>query len=178
MQNFTDIDDKLIKKANEEGTTVAEVAARYIKEYWTDAKGLGVREADYHPKATENIDTIIDVVKRLEERGYAYAKDGDVYFRSRKFGEYGKLSHQPLDALDAGNRIDVSSNKDCLLYTSRGVASLYGGEPAQERNGQGLSLVGQRRGAQPQPRTRHGGGAHPRRRPPAARPAPAGRDLL
>lgn len=112
VQNFTDIDDKLIKKANEEGTTVAEVAARYIKEYWTDAKGLGVREADYHPKATENIDTILDVVKRLEERGYAYAKDGDVYFRSRKFGGYGKLSHQPLDALDAGNRIDVSSNKE------------------------------------------------------------------
>lgn len=112
VQNFTDIDDKLIKKANEEGTTVAEVAARYIEEYWTDAKGLGVKEASFHPKATENIDTIIDVVKRLEERGYAYAKDGDVYFRSRKFGGYGKLSHQPLDALDAGNRIDVSSNKE------------------------------------------------------------------
>lgn len=112
VQNFTDIDDKLINRAREEGTTVAELADRYIKEYRTDAQGLGVREATIHPRATENIEKIIEIVRTLEEKGAAYAIEGDVYFRSRKFSEYGKLSHQPLDALDAGNRIDVSSNKE------------------------------------------------------------------
>ncbi len=115
VQNFTDIDDKLIKKANEEGITVAQVAQRYIQEYKTDAEGLGVRPATYHPKATENIDTIIEVVKTLIDKGFAYEKDGDVYFRSRKFSGYGKLSHMPLEELDAGNRIDVSSQKEDSL---------------------------------------------------------------
>ena len=112
VQNFTDIDDKLIKKANEEGITVAEVAARYIKEFWVDAKGLNFREATHHPKATENIDAILDIINGLVEKGYAYVSDGDVYFRTKKFDEYGKLSHQPLDELEAGARIDVSEQKE------------------------------------------------------------------
>ena len=92
VQNFTDIDDKLINKANEEGITVREVAERYIGEYMTDTKGLGIRPADIHPRATENIDTIINMVKTLEEKGFAYERDGSVYFRSRRFEEYGKPS--------------------------------------------------------------------------------------
>ena len=113
VQNFTDIDDKLIKKANEEGTTVPEVAERYIEEFWTDAKGLNVREATVHPKATENIDAIIELISELESKGVAYkSPNGDVYFRAKKFGEYGKLSHQPLEDLEAGARIDVSEQKE------------------------------------------------------------------
>lgn len=112
VQNFTDIDDKLINKANEEGITVREVAERYIGEYMTDTKGLGIRPADIHPRATENIDTIINMVKTLEEKGFAYERDGSVYFRSRRFEEYGKLSHQPLEELEAGARIDVSAKKE------------------------------------------------------------------
>ncbi len=112
VQNFTDIDDKLIKKANEEGITVKEVAERYIEEFWTDAKGLGVREATVHPKATENIDAIQDIITSLIEKGYAYESKGDVYFRAKKFKEYGKLSHQPLDDLEAGARIDVTEIKE------------------------------------------------------------------
>ena len=113
VQNFTDIDDKIIRRANEEGITFEEVATKYIAEFWTDAKGLGVREATTHPKATENIDTIIDIVSRLVERGYAYrAENGDVYFRTRKFDEYGKLSHQPIDDLESGARIAVGEVKE------------------------------------------------------------------
>ncbi len=113
VQNFTDIDDKIIRRANEEGITFEQVAEKYIAEFWTDAKGLGVREATTHPKATENIDTIIDIVSRLVERGYAYrAENGDVYFRTRKFDEYGKLSHQPIDDLESGARIAVGEVKE------------------------------------------------------------------
>ena len=113
VQNFTDIDDKIIRRANEEGITYEQVAEKYIAEFWTDAKGLGVREATTHPKATENIDTIIDIVSRLVERGYAYrAENGDVYFRTRKFAEYGKLSHQPIDDLESGARIAVGEVKE------------------------------------------------------------------
>lgn len=111
-QNFTDIDDKLIKKANEEGITVADVAKRYIEEFWVDAKGLNVREATYHPKATENIDAIIDLISTLIEKGFAYQSQNDVYFRAKKFDEYGKLSHQPLEDLEAGARIDVADIKE------------------------------------------------------------------
>jgi cysteinyl-tRNA synthetase len=108
VQNFTDIDDKLIKKANEEGITVPEVAARYIEEFWTDSNGLNIRKATVHPKATENIDAIIGIITELVEKGYAYPSAGDVYFRAKKFDEYGKLSHQPLDELAEGasNRVD------------------------------------------------------------------------
>ncbi|MBQ2135958.1 MAG: cysteine--tRNA ligase [Clostridia bacterium] len=112
VQNFTDIDDKLIRKANEEGITVPEVAERYIKEFWVDAKGLNVREATVHPKATDNIDEIIRIITELEQKGYAYAVGGDVYFRAKKFDEYGKLSHQPLEDLEAGARINVGDIKE------------------------------------------------------------------
>ena len=112
VQNFTDIDDKLIKKANEEGITVPEVAERYIKEFWTDAKGLNVREATVHPKATENIDAIQDIIKTLIEKDFAYQSGNDVYFRAKHFKDYGKLSHQPLDDLEAGARIEVAEIKE------------------------------------------------------------------
>lgn len=112
VQNFTDIDDKLIKKANEEGITVPEVAERFIKEFWVDAKGLNVREATVHPRATENIDEIQRIISELVEKGYAYTAGGDVYFRSKKFNEYGKLSHQPLEDLEAGARIATDDIKE------------------------------------------------------------------
>ena len=112
VQNFTDIDDKLIKKANEEGITVPEVAERFIKEFWVDAKGLNIREATVHPRATENIDEIQRIISELIEKGYAYESKGDVYFRAKEFHEYGKLSHQPLEDLEAGARIDVTEIKE------------------------------------------------------------------
>ncbi len=112
VQNFTDIDDKLIRKANESGITVREVAEEFIKEYWTDADGLNIRHATTHPKATENIDAIQDIISALIEKGFAYEAGGDVYFRARRFDEYGKLSHQPLDDLEAGARIDVADIKE------------------------------------------------------------------
>ncbi len=112
VQNFTDIDDKLIKKANEEGITVREVAERYIKEFKIDAEGLNVREATVHPRATENIDAIEDIIKTLIEKGFAYQSGNDVYFRTLKFKDYGKLSHQPLEDLEAGARIDVTDVKE------------------------------------------------------------------
>lgn len=112
VQNFTDVDDKIINKANEEGVTSKEIAEKYINEYFTDAHGLGVREATIHPKATENIQQIIDIVETLIEKGYAYESHGDVYYRTNKFSEYGKLSHQPLEELQAGARIDVADIKE------------------------------------------------------------------
>lgn len=111
VQNFTDVDDKIIKKANELGITASEVSENAIKEYFTDAEGLNVRRADVHPKVTENMDIIIDIVKTLVDKGFAYEVDGDVYFDTAKFPEYGKLSHQPLDDLKAGARIEVGERK-------------------------------------------------------------------
>ncbi len=111
VQNFTDIDDKIIKRANEEGLSFKEVSEKYIEEFWKDAKGMNIREATVHPKATENIDEIISIISTLIEKGYAYAVDGDVYFSPTKFDEYGKLSHQPLEELEAGARINVEDIK-------------------------------------------------------------------
>ncbi len=112
VQNFTDIDDKIIKRANEEGISFEEISKKYINEFWTDAHGLNFKDATVHPKATENIDEIIDIIKTLEEKGYAYAVNGDVYFRTLKFKEYGKLSHQPIDDLVSGARIAVGEMKE------------------------------------------------------------------
>ena len=112
VQNFTDIDDKLIKRANEESTTVKEIAEKYIKEFWTDAEGLNIKEADVHPRATENIKQIQDIIVSLIEKGYAYESGGDVYYRAKNFKDYGKLSHQPLEELEAGARIDVTEIKE------------------------------------------------------------------
>ncbi len=116
VQNFTDIDDKIIRRANEEGTTYDVISEKYIEEFWTDAKGLGVHAATVHPRATENIDEIIHIVSDLVEKGYAYAvESGDVYFRTRKDTGYGKLSHQPIDDLESGARIDISEQKEDAL---------------------------------------------------------------
>ncbi len=112
VQNFTDIDDKLIRKANEEGTTVPQVAERFIGEFWTDAKGLNVKEATTHPRATDNIEQIQNIISALVEKGYAYESAGDVYYRAKKFSEYGKLSHQPLEDLEAGARIETGDIKE------------------------------------------------------------------
>ena len=112
VQNFTDIDDKIIKKAIEEGTDYKTVSEKYIEEFWKDAKGLNFREATVHPKATENIDEIIEIIKTLVEKGYAYpVENGDVYFSPKNFSEYGKLSHQPLEDLEAGARINIGELK-------------------------------------------------------------------
>ncbi len=111
IQNFTDIDDKMINKANEMGITVKELGDTFIKEYFTDAKGLGIKEATVHPRATEHIDDIIKLVSTLIEKGYAYEVDGDVYFSTLKFKDYGKLSKQPLDDLLSGARVDVNDSK-------------------------------------------------------------------
>ncbi len=112
VQNFTDVDDKIIKKANEEGTTSKEVAERFILEYKTDAEGLSVLPAHHHPKATEYIGGMIDIIDTLIEKGHAYVSEGDVYFRTKSFKDYGKLSGQPLEELEAGARIDVDDIKE------------------------------------------------------------------
>ncbi len=111
VQNFTDIDDKMIKHANEQGITVRELADRFIAEYFKDAQGLSIREASVHPRATENIEAIIETISTLIEKGFAYEADGDVYFETCRFAEYGKLSGQPLEDLAAGARIDVDERK-------------------------------------------------------------------
>ncbi|MCH5198521.1 MAG: cysteine--tRNA ligase [Oscillospiraceae bacterium] len=110
-QNFTDIDDKIINRSNEEGKTFKEISEKYIEEYKTDALGLNVRPATIHPKATENIDEIISIIETLIENGFAYEVEGDVYFSTSKFPEYGKLSHQPLDDLMSGARINIGELK-------------------------------------------------------------------
>lgn len=112
VQNFTDVDDKIIRRANEEGLSFSEVSEKYINEFWTDAKGLNFKEATYHPKATENIEEIIEIIKTLIEKGYAYEANGDVYYRALKFKGYGKLSHQPIDDLQSGARIAVDDLKE------------------------------------------------------------------
>ena len=133
VQNFTDIDDKIIKRANEENLTYKQVSEKYIEEYWKDVKGMNVREATVHPKATENIDEIIDIVSTLIDKGYAYAVDGDVYFSPSKFSEYGKLSHQPLEDLEAGARIMVGEVKkepmDFALWKSAKPGEPYWESP-------------------------------------------------
>ena len=129
VQNFTDVDDKIIKRANEEGITSAEVAEKYIAEYWTDVKALGVREATVHPKATENIQQIIEIIETLIDKGYAYEKNGDVYYRTLKFKDYGKLSHQNLEELQAGARIEVNDVKENAMDFALWKAAKPG-EPA------------------------------------------------
>ena len=131
VQNFTDIDDKMINRANREGITVKELGERFISEYFKDAKALGIREANVHPKATENIDAIIDIIKKLEENGYAYNVDGNVYFSTKKFRDYGKLSKQPLEDLEAGARIDVNEHKNDAMDFALWKAQKEG-EPAWE----------------------------------------------
>ena len=113
VQNFTDIDDKVINKANEEGVDFNVIADRYIKEYYVDAEGLGIGKATVHPRATETMDAIIDIVQKLLDNGHAYlAPNGDVYFRTKSDPDYGKLCHQPMEELQAGARISVGEQKE------------------------------------------------------------------
>ena len=112
IQNFTDIDDKMINKANEESTTVKEIGDKYICEYYKDADGLNIKRATINPRATEYISEIIEFVSGLIEKGYAYEVNGDVYFRTKKFEGYGQLIGQNLEDLQAGARINVDERKE------------------------------------------------------------------
>lgn len=117
VQNFTDVDDKIIKKANEENVSSNEIAKRYIKEYFKDADGLGIKRADIHPTVTETMDEIISFIKDLIDKGFAYVTNGDVYFEVAKFEKYGKLSKQNLEELEEGasDRVDNESEKKSFM---------------------------------------------------------------
>lgn len=123
VQNFTDVDDKIINRAKEEGISAPEVSEKYIKEYFDDAKALNIVPADTHPRVSENIQQIIEFVETLIEKGYAYEVDGDVYYSTRKFKDYGKLSKQNIEELEAGARIAVEEKKkdplDFALWKAR-----------------------------------------------------------
>ncbi len=112
VRNFTDVDDKIIARANQEGTSCEQIAARYIEEFYRDFDALGVLRPTVEPKATEHIDDMIRLVQKLLERGYAYVRNGNVYFSVRKFRGYGKLSGRSLDDLIAGARVEVAEDKD------------------------------------------------------------------
>ena len=112
VSNFTDVDDKIIKRANEQGISTTEVSERYIEEFFKDTKELNIKEATKHPKATEEIDGMIEMIQTLIEKGHAYEKNGNVYFRTRSYEEYGKLSKKNIDDLEAGARIAVNDDKD------------------------------------------------------------------
>ena len=122
VQNFTDIDDKIINKANDEGVKFSDISERYINEYIKDAKGLNLKKADVHPKATETIDEIISIIETLVRKNFAYELDGDVYFDVKKFKEYGKLSGQSLEELESGARVELNEKKrnplDFVLWKS------------------------------------------------------------
>ncbi|WIF95615.1 cysteine--tRNA ligase [Caminicella sporogenes] len=111
VQNFTDVDDKIIKKANEEGVDSKEISERFIKEYFKDADALGIKRATVHPKVTENIQEIIEFIQKLIDKGFAYEIHGDVYYDTTKFKDYGKLSKQSIEELEAGARIEVNEIK-------------------------------------------------------------------
>ncbi|HBG5345715.1 TPA: cysteine--tRNA ligase [Clostridioides difficile] len=123
VQNFTDVDDKIINRSHEEGISPEEVATKYIKEYFVDCDGLGIKRATVHPQVTDNIQQIIDFIKELEDKGYAYAVNGDVYFDTNKFEGYGKLSGQKQEDLEAGARIEVNDQKrhpmDFVLWKAK-----------------------------------------------------------
>ena len=112
VQNFTDVDDKIIRRANEEGVEPSIISERYIAEYKKDGEGLNVMPADFHPQVTQMMDKIIAFIQVLVDKGYAYEANGDVYFRTHNFKDYGKLSHQPLEDLEAGARIEVGDIKE------------------------------------------------------------------
>ena len=112
VSNFTDVDDKIIKKALEEGVSASDISERYIGEYRKDVEGLNVEPATFNPKATEEIEGMIEMISTLIQKGHAYEKNGTVYFRTRSFTEYGKLSKKNIDDLEAGIRIAVSEEKD------------------------------------------------------------------
>lgn len=123
VQNFTDIDDKIIMKAKQEGISPTEVSEKYIEEYFRDAQALGVNKADVHPKVTENVKEIIDYVEALIEKGFAYEVSGDVYYDTSKFDDYGKLSRQSIEDLEVGARVEANEIKkhpvDFALWKSQ-----------------------------------------------------------
>ena len=133
VSNFTDVDDKIIRVANELGEDVPTVSERFIKAYFEDVHSLGCSEADAHPRVTESIDIIIEFVQTLINKGFAYEADGDVYYRTRKFEGYGKLSHQEINELQAGARIEVGDKKqdplDFVLWKSAKEGEIYWESP-------------------------------------------------
>lgn len=132
VQNFTDVDDKIIKRAGQEGISALEVGEKYIAAYFEDAKALNIEPADVHPRVTETMSEIISFIQGLIDKGMAYEKHGDVYYRTRKFEEYGKLSGQNLDDLEAGARIEVDDIKEDPLDFALWKARKEPDEPAWE----------------------------------------------
>lgn len=133
VSNFTDVDDKLIKAANELGEDVPTIADRFISAYFEDVSALGCKKADVHPRVTENIDIIIEFIEALIDKGYAYEANGDVYYKTREFKGYGKLSHQSIDELRLGARIEVGDKKqdalDFVLWKSAKPGEIYWESP-------------------------------------------------
>ncbi|MGG4459507.1 cysteine--tRNA ligase [Brevibacillus porteri] len=133
VQNITDVDDKLIRVANQEGVTVKEVADRYTEAYNADLKSLNVLPPDIQPRVMQTIPEIIEFVQGLIEKGFAYESEGDVYFRTGRFQEYGKLSHQPLDDLQAGARVEINEKKehplDFVLWKAAKTGEVTWGSP-------------------------------------------------
>ncbi len=133
IQNFTDVDDKIIKKANEEGITPEEVAKKYMEGFFEDIRLLNVLPDIKRPKVTENISEIIEIIERLVEKGYAYIKDGNVFFDVKKYEEYGKLSNQKIDELELGARVDIMEIKnnplDFALWKKRKEGEPYWESP-------------------------------------------------
>ena len=141
IQNFTDVDDKIIQKSHDEGITEDELVTRYIGDFFTTMDALNVQRADEYPRATQEIPRIIETIKGLIDKGFAYPVEGDVYFRVTQSGDYGKLSHRTLDGMIAGARIQIEENKenpmDFALW--KGAKT---GEPSWESPwGPGLSLI-------------------------------------
>jgi len=133
VSNFTDVDDRIIKAANENNEDVFSLADRFIHAYFEDIAALGCLKAVHHPRVTENMDIIIHFIKGLIDKGFAYESDGDVYFRTKKFQEYGKLSHQSIDDLRLGARIEVGEKKqdplDFALWKAAKPGEVYWESP-------------------------------------------------
>jgi cysteinyl-tRNA synthetase len=132
VQNFTDVDDKIINRAREEGVSASEISEKYIAEYYRDAADLRIEEAFAHPKVTDNMDDIVRFVQTLLDKGCAYERDGDVYFSTRKFSDYGKLSRQNIGELEAGARVDVDERKADPLDFALWKKQKLDDEPAWE----------------------------------------------
>ncbi|MBM6616116.1 cysteine--tRNA ligase [Bacillus suaedaesalsae] len=133
ISNFTDVDDKLIRAANELGEDVPTIADRFIKAYYEDVSALGCKQADHHPRVTESMDIIVEFIEKLIEKGYAYEAGGDVYYKTRSFKGYGKLSHQSIDDLRSGARIEVGEKKqdplDFVLWKAAKEGEIFWESP-------------------------------------------------
>ena len=141
VSNFTDVDDKIIKKAIEEGVTADEISKRYIAECKKDMEGMNVKPATTHPLATEEIGGMIELIRTLIDKGFAYEKNGTVYYRTRKFADYGKLSHKNLDDLRSGNRSLLVTGEDEILCSGsrKGKGSPHGSRPGARDGLAGIS---------------------------------------